>query len=168
MKITTTGLSLLEVKATYPDCFYGQSWYEDESFATEKPPAGAWEFDFTSEHTGKTFKEQKELVGDTVPHPAVLAEALCIHFKETGERLMSNWYSRTSSLGSGGNRVDVGYFDAGGLYVGSYWNDDRSDFIGLSSARKLDTGTLEPIENLSLEKAIEVVKGAGYKVVKEI
>ena len=45
-------------------------------------------------------------------------------------------YVRTSSLGSGGDRVYVGRFDSDGLLVDDYWVDRRDDRIGLSAARK--------------------------------
>jgi hypothetical protein len=166
MKITTTGLSLLEVRTKYPDCFYNQSWYDDEAFASDKPEAGEYDIDFTSRHPGNTATEHEEILKREkaeYPHPAVLAEALCIHFKETGERLMSNWYSRTSLKGADGNRVDVGLFGADGLGVGYYWDGGRISRLGVSASRKLDTETLDlsyTLESLSarISKLEETIK----------
>ena len=58
------------------------------------------------------------------------------HYLSTGERLFENVYVRTSSLDSDGLRVYVGHFDAGGLRVGYIWDDYRSAYLGLASARK--------------------------------
>lgn len=151
-KLTTTGLTLREVKNKYPDCFYNQSWYDAESFMDDKPEAGTYEFDFTSQRLGNTYVEHTEALkreGMEFPHPAVLAEALCIHFKETGEGLMSNWYSKTSLLGSGCDRVSVGGFGAGGLYVTyGFWDDRRDSILGVVGVKKVDTGTLESLTPL--------------------
>lgn len=38
-------------------------------------------------------------------------------------------------LDSDGNRVNVGNFDANGLNVNNYWDDNRNSNIGLASAR---------------------------------
>lgn len=151
LRIKTTGLSLLEVRAKYSDCFYKQSWYDKEEFAKDKPEAGEYEFDFENSLKNQIYAEQVSALGfrgdgSEFPHPAVLAEALCIHFKETGERLMTDWWSRTSLLDSDGRRVDVGRFGAVGLGVDHYWVDDRRSYLGVVGARKLDTGSLAPID----------------------
>lgn len=153
MKITTTGLSILELKQKYPKLLSKQDWYKKEAFANEKPDAGEYEFDFTSRHCGSTYEEHKETMkkGFEFPHPAVLLEALCIHFTETGEKLMPDWCSRTSSLDSGGDRVYVGDSDSDRLYVYSYWYDDRSSSLGVSASRKITKG-FEPLDSdLTLE-----------------
>jgi len=155
-KITTTGLSLAELKVKYKDLFYNQSWYESEKFYTKKPEAGTYEFSFDRDLCNKTYEEQlKKLPKDFKPvHPAIITEALIIHFKETGERLLENWYVRTNTLVSGGDRVCIGYFGAEGLGVDRYWGDYQSDYIGVSAARKLDPCSLETpdsSESLKLE-----------------
>ena len=38
-------------------------------------------------------------------------------------------------MDSDGNRVNVGNFDSNGLNVNNYWDDNRNDNIGVSSAR---------------------------------
>lgn len=135
---------MLEVVQKYPECFFKQAWYKNEAFASEKGEEGEYDFDFESKHLNKSYEEQIVLLGkDTkLLSVAVLAEAICIHFKETGERLLHNWYSRTSSLDSDGNRVRVGVFGADGLYVNGRWDDDRDSGLGVSSARKLATRNL--------------------------
>ena len=39
-------------------------------------------------------------------------------------------------LDSDGNRVNVGNFDAKGLNVNNYWDNNRNDNLGLASARQ--------------------------------
>ena len=39
-------------------------------------------------------------------------------------------------LDSDGNRVNVGNFDAKGLNVNNYWDNNRNDNIGVSAARQ--------------------------------
>lgn len=173
-KIKTTGLSLNEVRQKYPDCFYKQIWYNKERFANENPEAGEYEFYFDNIFKNQTYQEQALSLqiqgnGFDFPHPAVLAEALCIYFKETGERLMSDVYSRTSLLDSDGDRVSVGGFDADGLYVGRYWDDGRNSGLGVSASRKVDIGNLEPLDPIeSLKVRILELEKFKSKVEKTI
>lgn len=168
--------SLLEVLEKNKDLVYPQTWYKDETFANEQIPAGTWEVSLepVKDSLSKNWDEQQELIGkdSEVPPAAVLAYAIFQHFKDTGERAFENVYVRTSSLDSGGSRVLVGYFDARGLFVNDYrWDSDRSSGLGVASARKLSVeslGATEPLEDLSLERAIEIVKEAGYKGIKEL
>ena len=176
MKIKTTGKSLKELKEIYgtgSSGFYPQSWYENESFYTEKPEAGTYEIEFDRKLCNKTYKEQlKELPkGFSPTHPAIIVEAILSYFKETGERLLENWYVKSDTLGSGGGRVLVGGFDGGGLGVGGWRDVSRDDVVGLSASRKLETGNLESLdtsESLKLESAIKIVKDAGYQISKII
>lgn len=46
------------------------------------------------------------------------------------------WYGRKQTYSADGNRVIVGNFDADGLNVNNYWDDNRNDNIGVSSSRK--------------------------------
>jgi hypothetical protein len=58
------------------------------------------------------------------------------YFEVRGIRLFEGVYVRTSSLDSDGSRVGVGGFDALGLAVVYWSDDDRDGSIGLSAARK--------------------------------
>lgn len=40
------------------------------------------------------------------------------------------------SLDSDGNRVNVGNFDADGLNVNNYWDDNRNSNLGVSASRQ--------------------------------
>lgn len=122
MQFTITGKSLNELYAKNPSLFFSH-WWADEKFADEKPEAGEYE-----------------------------AEALFTHYKNTGERLMPNWYTRTSVVVSYGLRVDVGRFDERGLVV-DLWVGGPGDSVGVSSSRKLSSLApchLEPPESLRL------------------
>lgn len=167
--------SLLEVLEKNKDLVYPQTWYKDETFANEQIPAGTWEVSLepVKDSLSKNWDEQQELIGkdSEVPPAAVLAYAIFQHFKDTGERAFENVYVRTSSLDSGGDRVIVGSFDAKGLGVNDDWDYRRRSVLGVASARKLSVeslGATEPLEDLSLERAIEIVKEAGYKGIKEL
>lgn len=164
------GLSLNEVRAQFPDCFYDQSWYASEAFANEKIPAGKWEvsLEVVKDSFSRTWDEQQRLIeeGFVVPPIAVLAYAMCKHFKDTGERTFTNHYARTSSLDSGGGRVHVGVFDAGGLLVSDDWDSDRRSFVGLASARKvgLEPLDIKPSEDLSLESRVAALEAWAQNI----
>ena len=175
MKFITTGKSLkelLDIYGTGSAGFYIQDWYKDKSFFTEKPEAGTYEIDFDIDEEApdrnKTYVEQcRNLKGDYKPvHVAILAEAILFHYKTTGKRLLKNTYSRTSSLFSGGRHVNVGIFVSHGLNI-DHWRDVHCyDFIGVASARKIESSTLD--SSNPLESAIKTVKEAGYVIYKQL
>ena len=53
-------------------------------------------------------------------------------------------------MDSDGNRVNVGNFDAKGLNVNNYWDDNRNDYLGVASARNFYF-SCEPRNALLLE-----------------
>lgn len=159
IKFTCTGKSLNELYETYGKGSRGfySHWWKGEKFADDRPEAGEYEIDIERKSLcGMTFSEQAGALhlGFSVPHPAVVVEALLSHYKETGECLMSDWYSRTSLLDSGGYRVDVGHCDAEGVRVGDCWVDGRGVLVGVGACRKLPSlgpRALDPVESLRLE-----------------
>lgn len=171
---------LLKKFGTGPKGLYPQTWYEKETFFTESAPKGEYEIVLDKETCGKTYAEQvKEMRGihilglalTDVCHPAVLIEAILTHFEKTGERLLEGWWVRTSAVDSGGDRVRVGLFDGSGLLVNDYWDDFCNGRLGLSASVRLGDlkpGTLVPLETLSLEAAIKMVKDEGFTIVKII
>lgn len=168
----TTGLSLLELREKYglgKAGFYDNEWWLDEDFAKEKPKVGTYTTELYPKWNDLTYQEQLDKMGDELEflHPAVLTEAILSYYKKTGKRLMENWYSRTSSVTSGGVRVFVGYFDSIGLYV-SYWSDDsRSYGIGLAASRKfksLKAGNLDTLENRV--RTLELFQKKVEKIIK--
>src|SRR5690606_21433649 len=86
----------------------------------------------------KNWNDQNKLLSpeEHVPNAAEFCWVVTIYYKVRGIYLFPDTYARVSSLDSVGDRVNVGYFDAGGLGVDSGWDDDRSSDLGLSSARK--------------------------------
>lgn len=143
MKIKTTGKSLNELYTEFGTGSKGfwskDPWWKNESFADENPEAGEYEINVEKNLTDLTYNQQKEKIpkGFDFPHPAVLAEAILFHYKNTGERILEDWYSRTSAIDSDGDRVYVGDFDAEGLNV-SYWDDSyHDDDLGVSSCRQI-------------------------------
>lgn len=157
--VTLKDKSLLDVRAEFPDLFYNQNWYDNEPFAREKV-SGTWKVNLEpiKDSFNKAWDEQQKLLkkGEETPPAAVLTYAICKHFKETGKRVFETNYVRTSSVYAVGNHVDLGDFDAEGLYVGSYWDDYCLSDLGLSASRK-ESGTLESLdtsESLSLESRV--------------
>jgi len=139
-KIKTTGKSLLELRDKYPQHFYvtEDAWYEKEAFASEKPPAGEYEFDFDTRLTNLSSDEQKANLpqGFEVPHAATLVEAMIVHFEATGERVFKDCFASTKCRTSAGRLPVVGDFDGSGLDVDG-WDGSRSSRVGCGASRKL-------------------------------
>ena len=141
LKHNYSGKSLLQLKkkfGTGGEGFWNNEWWFDEKFAKEKPSKGVYEIDFEKNLTNLTYEEQKSKIkkGWKFPHPAVLVEAILTHYEKTGERLLEDWYSRTSCVVSDGFRVYVGYFASDGLFVYYYSDGDRYSSLGVSASRK--------------------------------
>jgi hypothetical protein len=119
---------------------YSQDWYNKEVFAKEKGQVGWYLVRKTQvdNSTGKTWDEQQALLGkdEETPSAQVMVYTIIAYFLATGERLFEGIWVRCSDLDSDGGRVYVGRFDADGLDVSSFWDNDRSDCVGVSSARK--------------------------------
>lgn len=120
--------------------FYKQDWYDKQVFANDKGEP-SWQLILktpTANSTNKNWSEQQPLItsDEEVPTAQVMVYAIIGHYLNTGERLFEKVYVRTSSLGSDGNHVSVGFFDDKGLSVSSYWDSDRDCDLGLSVARK--------------------------------
>ncbi len=135
-------MSVLDIRGACKDqsLFYNQDWYNKQAFAKDRGEVG-WHLVCKTpvkDSTSKTWDEQQKLLGkdDETPSVRVVVYTMIGHFRATGERLFENIYVRCSDLDSGGNRVNVGNFDAKGLYVDIIWDDYRYDYLGLASARK--------------------------------
>jgi len=134
-------LSVLEIRGKMDSkLFYDQSWYNKESFAKERGEA-SWQLvrkTPVDNSVSKNWEEQQALIGedDEVPTAQVMVYTIIGHYLATGERLFEHIYVRTSSVGSGGYRVDVGDFAPYGLGISSCWGGHRYDLLGVSSARK--------------------------------
>ena len=139
-------MSLLGVRDLNRTLFYTKEggWYAEErqTFAqNDKTQVATWlalRKGVVPNSIDKKWKEQLPLLSDVerVPNAAELAWGLTTYKEVRGVYLMNAIYARTGSLDSDGDHVDVGGFDAEGLYV-DYWDDDdRSSNVGGSSARK--------------------------------
>ncbi len=141
MKFKTTGKSMIELLEIYgkEDGGFYSDWWKDEPFAKEKPPAGKYEINFEKRLLGMTFDEAKKNLPKVYdfPHPAVVLEAIFSHYKKTGERLLEDWWTWTSSRSSVGKLVYVGWSDAGGVYVDDWPPDSSFDSLGVSFSRSL-------------------------------
>jgi len=119
---------------------HGDAWYNKQAFAKDKGKLG-WQLVRKvpiADSTNLTWSQQQLLLGkdEETPTARVMVYMIIGHFLKTRERLFENIHVRCSDLDSGGVRVVVGCFDAGGLSVAD-WDDDRHDGnIGLSAARK--------------------------------
>ncbi len=139
-------LSLMDLWLLHGSLFCRGSerpWFvkQDEKFAITKARAG-WQLVRATpvpETYGRTWDEQISHLGvnDQVPNVSVLAQAVLIHYLETGKRLFGESYVRVSDVGSGGQQVGFGYFDISGINVpGRFWDTDRREFLYLASSVK--------------------------------
>lgn len=141
--VAVLSLSILEIRGKVPDnqcLFYDQDWYNKESFAKDRGEAEWYLIRKTPvpNSTSKNWNEQQALLAknEEAPTARVMVYTIIGHFLATGERLFEKVYVQCSDVGSLGYRVDVGYFVSAGLRVGSGWDGDRYDNVGVSSARK--------------------------------
>jgi len=144
-------LSVLQIRAKVAEMklpkglkrlFCEQDWYDSQQFAAQS------EFEWrliqktpVDDSTSKSWEEQQKLLDaktEETPTAQAVVYTMIGFFLKTGERLFEKIYVRTSSLGSDGDHVYVGYFDADGLGVNDYWDSNRSDALGVASSRKLE------------------------------
>jgi hypothetical protein len=147
----TRPISLLEVRAAKFDHFYSKTkgWYANanQTFARDEKVSLGWLMIRKApvpESTNKNWDEQSALISNVeyVPNVAEMSWFITIFYDVRGVRLFEKGYVRTSSRGSDGDRVNVGYFDAKGLDVNYYFDRGRRyDGLGLSSARQLSSNT---------------------------
>lgn len=135
--------SLLAIRAAKSGHFYSKTggWYEGVPFAQNDLTGTRWLAIKKTPVNGslsKTWGDQVKLITNVeyVPNAAEASWFITIFFDVRGVRLFENMYVRTSSIGSGGDRVNVGGFDAWGLGVGNDWDGSRNDVLGLACARK--------------------------------
>ncbi len=140
-------LSIIEIRSIEQELFYNHynckdTWYSKEFFAKEYGEV-TWQLvrkTPVNNSFSKNWQEQQALLSkdDEVLNAQVMIYTIFGYYLATGERLFENIYVRTSSVASNGERVHVGSFNSGGLAVGSYWADDRSGYLGVSSAKLPD------------------------------
>lgn len=142
MPAPPTAMSLLDVLEIQSAHFYSKTdgWYADQKFARKDKTSFGWllvKKTPVSNSTSKTWNEQNKLLSalETVPNAAESSWFITTYFEVRGIRLFECIYVRTSSVGSDGDRVNVGGFDARGLDVGRGFDDYRSGGLGLVGSR---------------------------------
>src|SRR3989344_6029384 len=138
-------LSILDIrglakKQSDRTLFCSQDWYDEQAFAKDKGKVG-WQLvrkEPIANSTSKTLNDQQALLSkdEETPTARVVIYTMVGHFLATGEYLLDKIYVHCVDLGSDGNRVFVGCFDAEGLHVYDWYDDDCYVSIGLSAARK--------------------------------
>lgn len=137
-------MSLLAIRSAKLDHFYSKTggWYENQAFARDDLTGTGWlavKKTPVNNSTNKNWNEQIKLISgvESVPNAAEMSWSITVFYDVRGVRLFESVYVRTSSIGSGGDHVIVGHFDAKGLGVNYYfWGVGRHDGLGLASARK--------------------------------
>ena len=138
-------MSCLDIRQLDPQYFCTKTggWYAEEKqrFSREQKVTAKWlklRKEPVPNSLSKNWDEQSKLISDLeyVPNDAEVEWGITTYKAVTGVYLLKGVYVRTSSLDSDGNRVCVGRFDAGGLYVCGYWGSDRRGDLSVSSARK--------------------------------
>jgi len=146
----STELNLLQVRELDNKLFYSKTegWYADkeQKFAREdKVACGEWlaiRKEAVPNSFSKTWTEQQDLITDVehIPNAPEVSYAVTACFKVRGIYLLRGKYVRTSSVDVDGYHVYIGYFVEDGLYVDRYWDDNRSDNVGVASALKNSFG----------------------------
>ena len=138
---TTTTATLRELRDRNPDIFpRKESWWLDQSFANQKGEAGqqiAIRTSAVPDSFSKNWNEQQELLadGEFVPTVRDLVEGMIAYYRETGQRLFSDYWVRTQDFSSYGVRVHVRFYSVG-VSVDLSWDDDRRSYLGVAVARK--------------------------------
>lgn len=136
-------MSLLEVRDLRSDYFYSKEggWYAEQAFAQNDKAETRWIMlrkEPVPGSTSKNWNEQQALLSDDEATLNAAEVVWCVTTYKAVRNiyLLPSVYVRTSSLGSDGDRVNVGHFDSVGLRVDSYWDAYRNGNVGLSTARK--------------------------------
>ena len=147
MPAPPTSMALLHVREIQPAHFYSKQggWYAEAQQFARADKTDSLKHWFLAKKTevanstGKSWNEQHPLLSEVerVPNVAEISWFITTYFEVRDTRLFEVVGVRTSSLGSGGNRVCVGPFHASFLLVGDWDTDERNVTIGVSSARKL-------------------------------
>lgn len=142
---TPSPMSLLDVRSAKSGHFYSKTegWYADakQKFSRADKVSLGWLMIRKTpvpNSTNKNWDEQSALLAkvEYVPNAAEMSWFITVFYDVRGVRLFEGVYVRTSSLDSGGDRVDVGGFGAKGLSVSNRWYYGRGSGLGVASARK--------------------------------
>lgn len=122
---------------SYPqDC-----WYKDEKFANTPTCAFRWylmPLQIVPDSESKTYQDQVAMLPAEYEVPFAIEEVTkdLLYHRKNGNFLNPSRYGRCQDVSSSGSRVRVGGFGSGGLGVGGWAVDDRSDGVGLAASRK--------------------------------
>ncbi len=176
IKIKTTGLSLLELREKYGTSGKGfwsyNTWWLNETFAKEKPPAGEYEFYTQYNFKNMTYDEQVKAKpeGFDFSHPAVLADMILVHHKKTGEWLLNDWWSRTNVRSSSGYLVLVGRCDSDGVRVVYLVPDSSYSNLGVRFSRSVKSSVAKPVQGeavpCNLESRVKSLESDMEKIKK--
>ena len=117
------------------------NWYAKEKFGNEPTCGFRWylmPLEIVPNSTDKTYKEQVAMLPADYKVPMAIEEVTkdILYYRKNGIYLNPSRWGRCQDVTSGGGRVGVGGFGAGGLGVRGYWDGIRSDSIGLAASRK--------------------------------
>jgi len=141
-------LTILKWQELHPDSgqprFYSytpDNWYSKEKFGNEPTCEFRWylmPLEIVPDSTNKTYSGQTAMLPVDYEVPLAIEEVtkVILYYRKNGIYLNPTRYGRCQDVSSDGHRVDVGYFDSGGLDANDYWGDDRYYYIGLAASRK--------------------------------
>lgn len=144
------GMTIMELQQLFPQSgqprFYSyapDAWYSNQQFATKETLKFRWYLllkDIVPGSENTTFEKQKAMLpkGYEVPSAAAETAKDLLVFKKIGIHANSNRYARTSSLDSDGDRVRVGFCDAGGVDVSARRDGDHGGGVGVGASRKFE------------------------------
>lgn len=139
-------LSILEIRDRAKQTLFfshEDAWYNDEIFAEELAEARSWLIQKTplESSTDTNWWTQQKMIGKNAKVPSAQLMVYCVigHFLTTGERLLKDVYVRTSTVGSGNLRVNIGHFGDDGLCIDGKSDDYIYDHLGLAVAWKSRT-----------------------------
>lgn len=141
-------LTILKLQEFHPAtgqpkfCSYAPSaWYSEQKFAEETTMDFRWYLlhqNIVPKSENKTYGDQKAMFTAEYEVPSAITEVTknLLLFRKTGNFVNQSRYARCECVTSGGNRVDAGYFDEGGLHVSPDWDDDHRYDLGVAASRK--------------------------------
>jgi hypothetical protein len=139
-------MSLLDVPELERSYFYSKTegWYanKNEAFARNEKVTCRWYMlrkGIVPNSTSKTWIEQQGFLSDleTAPMAVELVWGMTVYKAIRNVYLLGSVYARTSSVGSDGNHVRVGFFVGDGLLVYRWHDGLRGGHVGVSSSRKV-------------------------------
>ena len=147
------GDSLGDPKKKKQKVFYGkkgESWYDNEKFATQDTPKLGWGLVMKSvlpDSLSKNWDQQEEVLKSWAKQnnidptlvkrrtPVEIAYDTLIYYGENKESLLENRYDWTGVQSSDGDSVNVGNFDSDGLDVFNDSRDNANSHLGVCPSR---------------------------------